>query len=668
MPLPNEPPPAPPAETPPERPTVRPTTRRFFPNWDMIDLSTEDIQTVQFRPHRYHMVWMTGGGSGGTPARSTTPPTPTPTMPLPETAAPAAPDATGAAPEPSHPPHDTYCYICDYSVDNCACARCPGCDLLLENGKCPLCHPIGRPDPSTVNPPGSFDAARYTRRSADGALTCNRCGFTSLRPGVCQCCRQCDSNPCTCCRQCGYRREACTCVPLDQVTAPAPVLTTYQANTPPEELNRPDRRESVSRRASWIKAPGLAFFPPELTPLEEDLAGRTTQLDQTTDPGERKVLERYRRTAEQSLEQTRRDHRAAIAGGGPRRYVSVEIEVGGLTKHEAIWRVDEAVTKWKCATVHDGSLPNCGFEINTAPAKGKFFVDQVTEICKALRVAGAWVNIHCGLHVHVDSRDLSAHQVLRLIEVYAKIEDGLFLTVPDSRRRNNQFSRTGKNYCEKCGQKLLTAIKGFLAKPDKTVYWGCPTNKGDKKETQEKKLREARQKARTRHLARLAVYTGLGGTNINAGGTETLGNIPKQLRVSTPRATGQQVQTLAQDRYSRARYYALNLHTHFYTPPGAARVVRDALGREREVGRKRGTIESRLAAGTTDPKKIIPWALLWDQLLYVATAWSSDQIKGLPPDPWKALLAVAPSDDVRGWLEDRKAKFAGHQAPPGEDF
>src|ERR1041385_3921165 len=57
------------------------------------------------------------------------------------------------------------------------------------------------------------------------------------------------------------------------------------------------------------------------------------------------------------------------------RYISAEIEVARLGGHKAL--IEKVVKKWDGNIVYDGTLPEGGFEINTAPAGGDLYVRQV---------------------------------------------------------------------------------------------------------------------------------------------------------------------------------------------------------------------------------------------------------------------------------------------------
>ena len=131
------------------------------------------------------------------------------------------------------------------------------------------------------------------------------------------------------------------------------------------------------------------------------------------------------------------------------RFISVEIEVANCDSDN---RISDTVRRWKGSIVEDGSLPDTGFEINTAPASGDKFVKQIEEICGALSYDAATINTLCGLHVHLDARDFDFYAIRRLIQVYARIEPALFDMASNSRRESH--------YCKPCGTEYLRAIEG----------------------------------------------------------------------------------------------------------------------------------------------------------------------------------------------------------------
>jgi hypothetical protein len=139
-----------------------------------------------------------------------------------------------------------------------------------------------------------------------------------------------------------------------------------------------------------------------------------------------------------------------------RRFVSAEIEVAEMDD-DYYPGVLRACRRWGAGIVPDGSLPSSGFEINTAPAGGDLFCDQVTDICAALAEGGAKATRACGLHVHADARDLGYWELRRLIRVYALVEDALYEVVAPS--------RANSSYCARCGPEYLAWLeRGFSPK------------------------------------------------------------------------------------------------------------------------------------------------------------------------------------------------------------
>jgi hypothetical protein len=136
------------------------------------------------------------------------------------------------------------------------------------------------------------------------------------------------------------------------------------------------------------------------------------------------------------------------------RYIGVEIEVANSDADSGT-TVSRVLNKWKSAAVHDGSLPESGYEINTAPAKGEVFEEEINAICAALKEANAHVDSSCGLHVHVDCRDLQYYDLRKVILVYSKVEDSLFRMLAKSRLDNH--------YCERLSKKF----KDILVQKDK---------------------------------------------------------------------------------------------------------------------------------------------------------------------------------------------------------
>ncbi len=139
------------------------------------------------------------------------------------------------------------------------------------------------------------------------------------------------------------------------------------------------------------------------------------------------------------------------------RFIAAEIEVADIGENGMI--VTQAVRKWGGGIVRDGSVigPN-PFEINTAPAAGDKYIEEVNEICKALKDANAVINNTCGLHVHVDARDFNFYDIRKLALIYEKIEPALFSIVAPSRRDSR--------YCKPCGPRYVKDLENNIVPKD----------------------------------------------------------------------------------------------------------------------------------------------------------------------------------------------------------
>lgn len=143
-------------------------------------------------------------------------------------------------------------------------------------------------------------------------------------------------------------------------------------------------------------------------------------------------------------------------GALPARYISAEIEAAGARKSG---RVAWTVRKWGGSIVRDGSLPDDGFEINTAPARGGAWDRQVREICSALREVRAFTDDSCGLHLHVDARDLHYWDIRRFMRLWIRLESGFYRAVAPERDGNDFCRRTARHF-----GRILSGERGFAVK------------------------------------------------------------------------------------------------------------------------------------------------------------------------------------------------------------
>lgn len=126
-----------------------------------------------------------------------------------------------------------------------------------------------------------------------------------------------------------------------------------------------------------------------------------------------------------------------------RRFAALEIELSRCADGTPIERV---IKSYGGSIVGDATLPATGFEINMSPSNGDKLVDQISKIYKALDNAGAEVTTACGIHVHVDARDIDWFSMRKLVLLYESVEPGLFAIVAQSRQSNRYCRRVGDVY------------------------------------------------------------------------------------------------------------------------------------------------------------------------------------------------------------------------------
>lgn len=127
---------------------------------------------------------------------------------------------------------------------------------------------------------------------------------------------------------------------------------------------------------------------------------------------------------------------------GSKRLCGVEWEYCSV---ERIRPLESALVSTQSGHHEDGS---CGYEIVTRPIAGEHVATTLTLLGKALAEADATVDDTCGLHVHVDARDVRWADMRRLIALYCSVEPALYAMVGPQRIRSDYCEAVGKRYTE----------------------------------------------------------------------------------------------------------------------------------------------------------------------------------------------------------------------------
>lgn len=176
-----------------------------------------------------------------------------------------------------------------------------------------------------------------------------------------------------------------------------------------------------------------------------------------------------------------------------RRFLAIELEIAELGEK---WQscsplqysmptfdINELVESWGAELVSDVSLPRMGFEINTAPANGDWFIRQTEEILGTLaKFEASCTNTResdkriqpCGMHVHVDARDFKYFDLQRFLLLYGFVEPALFAMLPGYRRSSHYAIACGNAYTQMVhdGRPLnpkdrIAFVKKYSARPEK---------------------------------------------------------------------------------------------------------------------------------------------------------------------------------------------------------
>ncbi len=113
--------------------------------------------------------------------------------------------------------------------------------------------------------------------------------------------------------------------------------------------------------------------------------------------------------------------------GNIKRFLGIEMEISSFDV-ECEAELKNVLNAWSGSVAPDGSITggNNGFEIRTSPARGAAFVEQMRQICRVLRKGHAKANKSCGLHVHIDARDLEPVDLIKITTLWPKVEEKFY--------------------------------------------------------------------------------------------------------------------------------------------------------------------------------------------------------------------------------------------------
>jgi hypothetical protein len=142
------------------------------------------------------------------------------------------------------------------------------------------------------------------------------------------------------------------------------------------------------------------------------------------------------------------------SAGPIKRFIGVEMEISDFDR-DCEAELERVLMRWNGSIVDDGSINGTNrFELRTSPARGKAFEKQMREICRVLRKGHAKANASCGMHMHIDARDLGPNDLIKISYLWPVVEDKFFAKTLGSRKRANS------GYCSKWAKSLPTYKTG----------------------------------------------------------------------------------------------------------------------------------------------------------------------------------------------------------------
>ncbi len=127
------------------------------------------------------------------------------------------------------------------------------------------------------------------------------------------------------------------------------------------------------------------------------------------------------------------------------RFIGAEMEIARSDVKFAK-DVTDVLKKWKCSVVDDGSLPDTGYEIRLSPAMASLFEQEVKEVCSVLHKAKAKTTNACGLHIHIDAKDLMFRDLRNVVMLHELLEKRYLPNLVQSRFKNHFCSPVRSSY------------------------------------------------------------------------------------------------------------------------------------------------------------------------------------------------------------------------------
>lgn len=323
---------------------------------------------------------------------------------------------------------------------------------------------------------------------------------------------------------------------------------------------------------------------------------------------------------------------------GASRLAGVEIEYGECADFTAIKRFAK---EWHAEVHRDGS---CGWELVTSPAAGNHLVRQVKDAARALETAKATCTSSCGLHVHVDARDISWHDMQRLLTVWLHIEPAMFVLAGQSRYTNQYSNPWGKNLQFDTKDALAASLWPGYLQPRR-----IRTSKGGIIEIKPGGMQKGRPFT-SAEVIRRGYMRSPEKKGHNGERYHSLNICPWMARLPT------------------AENYNNTLGRYVDSTRISTKIEGKSKFRDLPNIRKDSTVEFRLHEGTHDAAELLEWTKLCVRIVDYAATATDAMVAELPADGMRAITLIAPASanyvlsKVKAWrtafkLRQRKISY-----------
>lgn len=282
-------------------------------------------------------------------------------------------------------------------------------------------------------------------------------------------------------------------------------------------------------------------------------------------------------------------------------------------------KITPTVGHWE----HDATITPEGKELVVVPASGDTFIQNIHTIAVAIEESSPQVNESCGFHVHVQSGDLNAWELRRLIYLWCRIE-------PDVYRYLVAPHRLTDEHCLRYSMPLGSGVVG------QRLPWQY---------NQANCIALMRKRYDTANKIKVAIIKKLYQIDIGEPQQKLKADDKYRIAVQVYKNAARKFElwkgnkrTPGQAEGGGCRYASMNLHSHFH----------------------RGTVEFRLKEGTITPEEFVMWPLFCGWFVESISKLTDAQVQSISGlGGWCDAVSGVVQDGVVRWVRKKMLEVGG---------